>query len=102
MRVVLKDTLTNEQKNIVLHWLKKEEKFVKEYYQMMYEDNNSKTQLYFTEAFSTYHADEILLNIEEDKDNILIWAMYDSFTEYIFKGTPLLSIKELKELHGLV
>ena len=72
MRVVLKDTLTNEQKNIVLHWLKKEEKFVKEYYQMMYEDNNSKTQLYFTEAFSTYHADEILLNIEEDKDNILI------------------------------
>ena len=102
MRLELKQTITQEQKEIILHEIEKDKQLIKCYYCKLLEDNNKRTQLYFIEEFTEYSALYRLVDIVEDKEHELLWAMYDAVTENIYKGKPLLSVKELKELHGLV
>lgn len=97
----LKQTITSKQKELILKGLEQDKLIIMHYYLMLLDDNNKKNQLYFIEQFTEYSVLYRLVSID-DSTHELLWAMYDAVTENIYKGTPLLSVKELKKLHGLV
>ena len=102
MRLGLKQTITNEQKELILQEIEQDKQLVKQYYQLLLVNNNRKNQLYFIEQFTEYSALYRLVDVCNINEHELLWAMYDAVTENIHRDTPLLSVKELKELHDLV
>ena len=97
----LKQTITSEQKELILKELEQDKQLIMRYYRMLLENNNKRNQLYFIEQFTEYSALYRLVSID-DSTHQLLWAMYDAVTENIHRDTPLLSVKELKELHEVV
>lgn len=97
----LKQTITNEQKELILKELEQGKQLIMRYYRALVDNNSKKNQLYFIEQFTEYSALYRLVSIQDNAHDLL-WAMYDAVTENIHRDTPLLSVKELKALHGLV
>lgn len=96
----LKQTITSEQKEIILKWLEQDKLIIMHYYLMLLDDINKKNQLYFIEYFTEYSTLYRLVSID-DSTHVLLCAMYDAIMKNIYRDTPLLSVKELKKLHGL-
>ena len=91
-------SITNEQKELLKTDVERTtEGAIKAYTKLVNENNNEVNRLAFHEYFNEFVVYNRLLGVETSETE-LVYAMYDAVTEYLYTGTPLMKVQELKEL----
>lgn len=91
-------SITKEQKELLKADVERTtEGAIQAYTKLVNENNNEVNRLAFHEEFNEFVVYNRLLGVETSEIE-LVYAMYDAVTEYLYTGTPLMKVQELKEL----